>query len=176
MPWRCLCRRSRRREWAPASALVLAAEAIVHTDANIAAKRRVSDRVLIFFVEEICHAGIYGDSAAEIVTTRKVEAGVAGISPEARPEPSACYDKAQEVAVCPRAAEVSGEIHVHSPNRRIQNERSGMGRTANEPITRNQCWVAGMRGLKTPALAELAIPHNAPPSHPPGLDRHLSSS
>src|SRR5260370_24274060 len=101
MPWRCLCRRSSRREWAPASALVLAAEAIVHTDANVAAQRRISDRVLILFVGEICHAGIYGDSAAEIVATRKVEARVARVPPEARRETSACYDKEQEVAGWP---------------------------------------------------------------------------
>ena len=115
--------------------LILAAEAVVHANAHIAAECGIAERVLIQPIEKIGGPGIDRDAASEVVTGGEIETGVAGISCEIE------SDK-KKVTIGAHAGKIAGKIHIEAPKRSVQRERSGIGRPADETITRNQ------RGIK----------------------------
>src|SRR5205823_14885802 len=105
-PWRCLCRRSSRKEWAPAHSSTLAAESVVHPDPHFAPERRVPQRVLILLVEEVLYSHIRVDAAAQIVSSRDVKSTVPG---------STGQPETQKVRIGAVARKVSSEIAADSP-------------------------------------------------------------
>src|SRR6266849_2939204 len=104
---------------------VLAAEAIAHAQAIVAAQRGVADRVLIFLVEEVGDAAVEGEAAGEGVAGREVEAGIAGIAGDAEP---------QEVAVGAPARKVASEIEIEAAIAGAEPEVAGVDRAAKEMI------------------------------------------
>src|SRR5438445_8071511 len=92
--------------------LILAAEAAVHADADVAAEREESDNVLIFLVEKICRPRIQGNPTGEFVAGGQIEACVAGIPVYTRAKTSAANDKAEEIAVGAHPGEITRERNV----------------------------------------------------------------
>src|SRR6266849_147566 len=104
---------------------VLAAEAIAHAQAKVAAERGVADGVLILLVEEVGDAAVEGEAAGEVVAGREVEAGIAGIAGDAEP---------QEVAVGAPARKVASEIEIEAAIAGVEPEVAGVDRAAQEMI------------------------------------------
>ena len=76
----------------------MAAEGVAHSRAHIAAKRGVTESVLILLVEEICGAGVKRYAVAYAVAAGQIEARIAGISFEA---------EAKEIAVGADASKIA---------------------------------------------------------------------
>src|SRR5262249_55492457 len=105
-----------------AGASISSGESIVEADAKLAAKRRVTEGILILLVEKIGHADIAAQAAAEIVAGGEIESRVAGIPGETGAEAHPVLPEAEEVAIRSRAGEISREIGVHPAKSGVQDE------------------------------------------------------
>src|SRR5882762_1438869 len=107
--------------------LIVAAEAVVHTDPQFAAEGWIAESVLVRAVEEIGGAEISGNATSDLIGGGEIDAGVAGRVRQSQEE---------KIAVGALAREVPGEREADASPGSKSGKRTGMDWAARQAIAR----------------------------------------